>query len=545
MHEAIYSKLKILDCTFRDGGYYNDWDFTPGLVEKYLNAVENAKIDYVEVGFRFDLVKKYAGPFAYSTDKYLSQLNLPKNAVVGVMVNAKEIINLYEKNICRADSIFANASESPVDLIRIAAHFSEISACGQIVKDLKAKGYRVGFNLMQTVGKTNEEIKNAATTVNSWNAVEVLYFADSLGNLYPKDIKDIVTSLRAGWEGEIGIHAHDNKGFALINTLTAIDAGVTWLDGTMMGMGRGAGNTKTEHLLMEINLLLGEEKYKPESLASLVLDDFTELKREYKWGSNLLYYTAACHSIHPTYIQELLGIDYKNSQQLINGVNTLKKISSTSYDNKIFENLLLEPSIQTKGTCSAKSVIENQNVLILASGPGSQNHSGALMDFIKSTKPFVISLNADSPLPEEYISAYATCHPARVFSDWNKYQQIKKPIILPMGAIESELAAQAGSLNTIDYGVKIDSSRFEPKDNMTTIPSLLVAPYVFSFAAAGGAKTIFLAGFDGFPASDPRQNEMIRIIEAYHLAGINAKLVSLTPTSYPVEHSSVYAPRFE
>ena len=82
----------ILDCTLRDGGYYVDWDFEDSLVKKYLSAVSVAKIDIVEIGFRFLPSNRFLGAFAYSTDKYLRTIGLPKNVLIAVMINASEII---------------------------------------------------------------------------------------------------------------------------------------------------------------------------------------------------------------------------------------------------------------------------------------------------------------------------------------------------------------------------------------------------------------------------------------------------------------------
>ena len=68
-------KLKVLDCTLRDGGYYNNWDFSESLVQKYLSAMSMAKVDIVEIGFRFLQQKKSLGKFAYSEDKFLNSIS--------------------------------------------------------------------------------------------------------------------------------------------------------------------------------------------------------------------------------------------------------------------------------------------------------------------------------------------------------------------------------------------------------------------------------------------------------------------------------------
>ena len=82
---------------------------------------------------------------------------------------------------------------------------------------------------------------------------DVLYFADSLGNMREEDIIKTISLLRNNWFKDLGIHTHNNKGLALSNTLVALRNGVNWVDSTVRGMGRGAGNAETEILLSELN----------------------------------------------------------------------------------------------------------------------------------------------------------------------------------------------------------------------------------------------------------------------------------------------------
>ena len=87
--------------------------------------------------------------------------------------------------------------------------------------------------------------------INS-KSVDIFYFADSFGNLNAKKVKEICQIIKKNWNKEFGFHAHDNCGLALKNSLCAISNGAKWIDSTIMGMGRGAGNVSTEDLLKEI-----------------------------------------------------------------------------------------------------------------------------------------------------------------------------------------------------------------------------------------------------------------------------------------------------
>ena len=85
--------MKILDCTLRDGGYYNNWEFNKDLINEYLKVMEDIKVDYVEIGFRFIDKVRTKGPCAYSQESFLKSLKIPKNLKIGIMINAADFVN--------------------------------------------------------------------------------------------------------------------------------------------------------------------------------------------------------------------------------------------------------------------------------------------------------------------------------------------------------------------------------------------------------------------------------------------------------------------
>ena len=84
----------IVDCTLRDGGYYNNWDFSPSLVVDYLQAMTGLQADFVEIGFRSVKNEGFKGGFAFSTDQFLRTLPIPPDLLdkIGVMVNGSELL---------------------------------------------------------------------------------------------------------------------------------------------------------------------------------------------------------------------------------------------------------------------------------------------------------------------------------------------------------------------------------------------------------------------------------------------------------------------
>ena len=242
---------KIIDCTLRDGGYYNNWDFDIALIRKYIHAVQRAGVDYIELGYRTKNNSGYCGPLAYTTEDFIEELNINKSIKLGVMINSSELIQSknLEKDI---RTLFPLSEEkSKISLVRIACKFNEIEIAFKAGKLLKNYGFRVCINLMQISSIKEKELNDFGKYGEIFKP-DVLFIGDSTGTLMPENIKKIFKALRTYWEGEIGIHAHDNCGRALRNSLQAFKDGVTWIDGTIQGMGRGAGNVKTESLLKQL-----------------------------------------------------------------------------------------------------------------------------------------------------------------------------------------------------------------------------------------------------------------------------------------------------
>ena len=208
-------RIKILDCTLRDGGYYNNWDFYQDLVETYLKAMDQASIDVVEIGFRSPPSRSFMGPYLYSQDDYLEKLPLPKKAQIGVMINAKEYLKAADKPKELINKLFQSAECSPVGLIRVAINFEKALEAKVLTDEFKALGYQVGLNMMQSHGKKKEQYEQKAQRITEWGSVDVLYFADSLGNMDPVHISFICSAIQNFWSGPLGIHTHNNKGLAL------------------------------------------------------------------------------------------------------------------------------------------------------------------------------------------------------------------------------------------------------------------------------------------------------------------------------------------
>jgi len=170
------NQVKLLDCTLRDGGYYNSWDFDISLIQDYLKAMDEISVDYIELGLRGFSKEGFKGACAYTTDNFINSLEIPEGLNIGVMVNASDLVKHPDGIDAALSKLFAPASESPVTLVRVASHVHEFEAALPASNWLKSQGYTVGYNLMQIADRSLSEIKTLAAMANKY-PLDVLYFA--------------------------------------------------------------------------------------------------------------------------------------------------------------------------------------------------------------------------------------------------------------------------------------------------------------------------------------------------------------------------------
>jgi 4-hydroxy 2-oxovalerate aldolase len=534
--------MKILDCTLRDGGYYNNWDFPDEVVVAYLNAVCAAKLDYVELGLRNFPKTIFLGAYAYTTEAHINSLNLPVGPTYGVMLDAKTILESGLSIEDALNTLFIPACDSRIGLVRIAAHFSEVEKSGPIVKHLKDLGYIVGYNLMQAGGKSDELIADKARQVEKWANVDVLYFADSLGNMDGVEVARIIKALRSEWSGPLGIHTHNNMGKGLDNTLAAQDLGTTWLDSTITGMGRGAGNTATESLLAVFDK--GETEYNSKPIFELVIRHFEPLQKQYGWGSNLLYFLGAQNDVHPTYIQNLLSNTHYGTDEIVGAIDYLSKLDSTaSYNGAILHTALSFniDNAEISGSDAICGLFDDKNILIIANAPSTNQYQRAIELYINQHNPVVISINISNSIPTHLINYYAISHNSKFLSDTSYYQQLDKPIILPTHRFSKEELEHFSGRTLLDYGLEVKANELTSNKTYATAPSEITTGYVLAMLLESKPRSIKTVGFDGYDRNDPRQQEMIEILELYKRNNC-CDVISLTPTTYPMTKGSIYAP---
>lgn len=531
-------QLKLLDCTLRDGGYYNSWDFDCSLIQEYLYAMDAISVDYVELGFRGISKEGFKGACAYTSDNFIRSLHVPDRLKLGVMVNAGDLLKDPKGIETLLSELFTPAADSPVTLVRIACHVHEFEAALPACLWLKAKGYTVGFNLMQVADRSIPEIKNLASSANRY-PIDVLYFADSMGSLDPERTSEIIHVLREDWKGPLGIHTHDNMGFALANSMRAVEEGVTWIDSTVTGMGRGPGNAKTEYLAIELNSHR-QVHSNTIPLLKVIHKFFKPMQNEHGWGTNAYYYLAGKYGIHPTYIQEMLNDSRYNAEDIIGVIEHLKSEGGKKFSINTLEAARNFYAGEPKGDWKPADMISDREVVIIGTGKGIEKHRRALEDYIRRKKPFVIALNTQSQIAPELIDIRAACHPVRLLTDSSVHNNLPQPLVTPLSMLPKKIINAFSRKNMLDFGISIKENTFRFEKNYCVLPNSLVIAYALAIAASGKASRIILAGFDGYGTGDPRSNEVDDLLFRFSQVPGTPPIVAVTPTQYKVPTTSIY-----
>jgi 4-hydroxy 2-oxovalerate aldolase len=530
--------LRLLDCTLRDGGYYNAWDFSSELISDYLHAMESASVDVVEFGFRFLENKGFKGACAFTTDEFLESLSIPTALTVGVMINGADLCT--EAGVKGALSrLFPRpAEDSPVTLVRMACHFHELPQAFEAAEILAARGYRIGINLMQISDRSEAEILELSHLAAHAKA-QVIYFSDSMGSLVPDDTARIVQLLRQEWDGELGIHTHDNLGLALSNTLRAQQEGVDWLDATVTGMGRGPGNARTEELAIEV-ADLREEACNLVPLMTLIRKHFAPLQARYGWGTNSYYYLAGKYRIHPTYIQEMLGDDRYDEEDILAVIEHLRAHGGKRFSVDTLDMARNFYTGEPRGRWAPAKIMAGKEVLILGSGPGVAEHRRALETYIHRARPLVLALNTQEAIDPELIDFRIACHPVRMLADIQSHAEQPQPLITPASMLPEDLRTELAGKELLDFGLGVEPGHFAFHDTHCIIPASLVLAYALATAASGRASRILMAGFDGYPPGDARNDELEAILAQFTQTTVGPQPVSVTPTRHKCETISVY-----
>lgn len=510
--------MKLLDCTLRDGGYYTNWDFDRRLVDTYFESLNQLPIDYLEIGYRSAPMPEYFGEFFYCPLYLLKRIRQQSIKKLAVILNEKDV---------RAEqaSTLLGPCKEYLDMIRLAVDPSNFSRALQLGKAVKELGYELCFNVMYMSNWGDyPELLDKLPELEGM--ADYLYMVDSFGGVYPEDLVKTIKLIRERTTIPLGFHGHNNLELGLINTLIALNEGVEIIDATVTGMGRGAGNLKTELLLAVLNAK-GKLNFEYNAL-SKVIDAFTGLQEEHHWGTNLPYMVSGANSLPQKQVMEWVSKRFYSFNSIL---RALANQSKGLKDNQKLSHL----------DFSAEKKYEA--ALIVGGGPSAVKHADAVEEFLR-LHPEIVVIHASSRNAMSYARVSNDQFFCLVGNEGHRMEEVfhdtskvKGKCIIPpypreMGTyIPSKLENRAYELQEVGFTDTL-------KDTHTAL--------ALQTARELGITQVYTIGYDGYSAASmgEREREFFRENEYLFAQVIQAgiTLTSLTATNYEqLDQKSVFA----
>ncbi len=497
----------VLDCTIRDGGYLNEWFFESKLVREVYRAVSKAGIDYFEIGFRgtdADFDPASYGLWRRTPDELIVE------TVKGIAGAKLAIMADFGK--IRADD-FAPADESPVTLVRLAAHKTAMREALALLQAVKGKGYETSLQAMGYSGYSKAEQEELAAML-AGSGTDFIYVADSYGSLFPDQVPELIEALLPlKAEMRIGFHPHNSLQMAFANSIAAIEAGADIVDSSIFGMGRGAGNLPTEIVLTWLQERM-PDKFNAIPVLDMVSRHFSPMQAELGWGYQLPFMLSGLFKCHPYYASRLVDMREFTMEDIWRALTAVQRRDPVGFSESLVDEIVAEgissPGVHVTAadgaSASASALTAPDPVpyegrhagrafLVLGNGPTLRTYKPQIDAFIAQYDPVVLGANHLAGL---FVPDYHAFSNKRRFTSYVDEvfpssalmvgQHIPEELVREYTQREFETVWYEDSA-VADFGIE----RGVIACNCRTVSVLLMG-----VAAVMGAKTVFAVGMDGY-----------------------------------------------
>ncbi|MCG3180411.1 MAG: 4-hydroxy-2-oxovalerate aldolase [Phycisphaerae bacterium] len=285
-------QIKVVDCTIRDGGLANKSQFPLETVRAVYKAVCASGVDYVELGYRNS--KEMFNPDEFGPWRFCDESVL-KQATEGIDRGQTKLCVMMDAHKSSPDDLLPR-SESVIDMVRVATYVKDIDKAIRLANTATEKGYECCVNIMAISHEGDQFLDEALAQLESETKALAVYVVDSFGALY-SEVVDFYVKKYQGFlkTKEVGVHMHNNQQLAFANTIEGIIRGANYLDGTLFGLGRGAGNCPTELLLG----FLKNPKFNIVPLLKVIPEYILPLQQTIDWGYHIPYMLTGILDKHP------------------------------------------------------------------------------------------------------------------------------------------------------------------------------------------------------------------------------------------------------
>lgn len=333
---------KHLDCTIRDGGYLNDWDFSFEFVYRLLRVLDEAGFDYAEIGFWNP--KMDGKLWRHCGIDVLKALDAKDLSI--------KLTLLIDYGSCTIEDIPAELLEY-VTLIRVATHKKDLEGAASFAKLVKAKGFEVTINAMGITSYDKGDLMQlgkVAKDAEGW--CDYFYTADSFGGLIPSETSRLYHYLNTISDVNLGFHPHNNLELAVANTLSAIDAGVTIVDSSLLGLGRGGGNLRSE-VIATVLFKEGATYLNPLPLLSFADATFDIIGAKLGLAYDLESVISGMAKCHPNYAKSLIGRKRLSLDEVYNVIDSIPSSIKSEFSESNVDKVI-HAAQESKTSTTAK-----------------------------------------------------------------------------------------------------------------------------------------------------------------------------------------------
>lgn len=474
------NSVKILDCTLRDGGYCNNWNFGLKNTQYIIRKLISAEIDIVECGFLSQKKQSTRENTIFDTVSSIKEI-LPeaRNHTEFVCM-----INYGEYNIEDLEPYDGTS----IDGIRVAFHKQDMESALNMCRDIKAKGYGVYVQPMVTLNYSDSEILRLIAKTNNLG-VKALYIVDSFGVVRRRDLLRMYYLIDHNLDSDIsiGYHSHNNLQLAYSNAqaLSEIHSSRSKIiDSSVFGMGRGAGNLNTELFVEYLNDYI-QTSYSVFPLLQIIDNVLNKIYYSNYWGYSLPHYLSSKYNCHPNYASYLSDKSTLTIEAIGEILGQIPMANKINFDKSVVEELYVSYQGSYVDDTETISKLEKEllekNILILAPGKTIKTHRASIEQFIENNNSTIISVNF---VPPDYKADYG------FFSNIKRYKQFSDSIKnCKTQIITTSNIKQSNSTYTVNYGSLRNNTK-NVEDNVTLMLLRLLIKL--------GIKKVYVAGCDGY-----------------------------------------------
>lgn len=475
-------RIEILDCTLRDGGYINGWDFGEKALRDMYGLLSQTGVGYLEVGF---LRNTDYDPNVniFTNNNEIANMIAPKNKEVCYvgMIDVKNMPDLKE---------LGERCEGSIDAVRVIFKKDRIEDGYETCERLLKMGYITMAQVVATDNYTDLEFIQLLQKFNKLN-IRALYIVDTFGQMLNYDFMRFVRLADHNLKADIalGYHAHNNLQQAYGNAVSFTELGLKrdiMIDACVMGMGRGAGNLNLELFARYLNDKIGSN-YDLIPMLQVIDKYLHPIYKENFWGYSLPYYLSAINGCHPDYAKyyDKKGtLSVEAFDELLQGMDAEDKLEYS--DEKAEKRYISYLGIQYDDSESLAKISEElkgKAILALAPGKTIETCEEKIRKYIDQVHPVIFSLNF-SPRKIEVDYIFMT--------NLKRYELIGKTLNAPC-IITSNLK------QVRNYKYKIRYYSYRDEAGRYSDAALVM---FLNFMIRIGHKEVMLAGVDGFDENE-------------------------------------------